>query len=386
MPEDKLLNETHELLINIFADLRSFIPGLGIGDLLDVLRLADGDWEFDSLSEKPESTSLQQDVGSLWCRSWPEQQEFNRLWQAHRSKLQAKISETKTGAPAVEARKEPVEKQTDGPIETEAYTPPTARTQTPLSPPSASAVPIKTPAQLSSQAAALELRSYWPITRRSIEYGWQYLRRLRDDGPAGVLDIAATIEDAARQGLLLRPVYRQETRNHSHLVLLIDSRGSMTPFHPLARDFVETAQRAQSEGAIGRLDVFYFDNVANDNLYLNPKLSEMVKRNDKHVSLEEALAHCDRETGVLIISDAGAARGNRSLGRLEATEEMIYRLSRKTRSIAWLNPMPQTRWRATSATTISTLVPMFEMSKLGFNGAIKAIRGQLGHMTEPQPK
>ncbi len=364
----------HELLIRIFADLRGTAPALGIGNLRDALRLLDGDWPFESPS------ALRDDVRVLWCRRWKEEQEFDRLWREHEATLTPAAPEGEKRDSQV--REERLEDDDREPLTPERYTPPpiTTPTQKREAPRAsfASAVPLKTPATPVTHAAHAELSAYWPISARAIEYGWQSLRRPRNDGEATVLDIGATVEAAAWRGLLLRPVYSPSARNHLHLALLVDRRSSMTPFHALTRDFVETAERAAREGIIGRLTVRYFQNVADDNLYNDPKLARLSRgKGGESLTLENALGPGGRDTAILILSDAGAARGHRHQGRVAATEAMIDRLARLTPNIVWLNPMPHTRWPGTSARLIALSVPMFEMNRLGFFDAIRTLRGQI---------
>jgi uncharacterized protein with von Willebrand factor type A (vWA) domain len=78
---------------------------------------------------------------------------------------------------------------------------------------------------------------------------------------------------------------------------------------------------------------------------------------------------------VLIVSDAGAARGSRRLERIGATTKLLGRLKLRTRLLAWLNPMPQERWEGTSAHMISCLVRMFQMDPDGCSAALDVVRG-----------
>jgi uncharacterized protein with von Willebrand factor type A (vWA) domain len=50
-------------------------------------------------------------------------------------------------------------------------------------------------------------------------------------------------------------------------------------------------------------------------------------------------------------------------------------MRRRSTLIAWLNPMPQSRWQGSSAEILAYLVPMFAMDRLGFGDAIAALRG-----------
>ena len=79
---------------------------------------------------------------------------------------------------------------------------------------------------------------------------------------------------------------------------------------------------------------------------------------------------------MFIFSDAGAARGGYSEERYELTKEFLAQLKQRLRYIAWLNPMPRSRWLGTTAGEIARLVPMFEVSRLGLQDAIGVLRGR----------
>ena len=199
-------------------------------------------------------------------------------------------------------------------------------------------------------------------------YSWRYLRRPVLDGPADVLDVAETVDRVAHQGFYLAPVYRRRERNHAHLLLLLDQGGSMTPFHRLTRDLAETAR---DESAIGSVDVFYFRNAPADDLFF-----------DRHCTEKAAVARvldgCTDDTSVMVVSDAGAARGKLSVERILATTRFLGQLRARTALLAWLNPMPAGRWEGTTAAVIAHLVPMYPMNHDGLAHAIDAARGQLG--------
>lgn len=208
---------------------------------------------------------------------------------------------------------------------------------------------------------------YFPVTRRQMKQSWRYLRRLVREGLAVELDIEATIDRAVQQWGILEPVLVPRRTNRTELLLLIDQKGSMTPFHALAQRLADTAQRG---GRLGKAGIGYFHNCPTRYLY-----------QDWSWQQAEPLANVlnqlrsDRSV-VLIFSDAGAARGGLSLERLKLTETFLNRLKRYVRHAAWLNPMPKTRWVDTTAEEIAQLIPMFELSRRGMDRAIDVLKGR----------
>jgi uncharacterized protein len=79
---------------------------------------------------------------------------------------------------------------------------------------------------------------------------------------------------------------------------------------------------------------------------------------------------------ILIISDAGAARGNYSSERVALTAAWINQLNKAVKYVAWLNPMPSRCWQKTTAEGVAQLLPMFETSRRGMSHAIDTLRGR----------
>jgi uncharacterized protein len=193
-----------------------------------------------------------------------------------------------------------------------------------------------------------------------------YLRRPVRQGVATELDVEATVAKIGREGILLQPVMMPPRTNRTDLVLLIDQEGSMVPFHDLSRQLVETAERG---GRLRTTNVFYFHDYPDEYLYRHPAMLDA-----KAVS--EVLEEIGERAAVLIISDAGAARGNFDQERVDNTKAWIEQLQQSVRYYAWLNPMPSECWRQTTAGEIARFVPMFEMSPQGMNAAISVLRGR----------
>ncbi len=208
---------------------------------------------------------------------------------------------------------------------------------------------------------------HFPVTMRQMKQIWRYLRRPVRQGSRTELDMEATINQIGQQGLLFEPVLRPSRVNSAEMLLLIDQDGSMVPFGALSRRLVETALRG---GRLGKAGIYYFHNCPLDYLYHDPNhlkaelISDIVTR-----------VSSDR-TAVLILSDAGAARGGYSKERYELTQKFLAQLKQRVRYMAWLNPVPRDRWADTTAGEIARLVPMFELSRRGLQDAVSVLRGR----------
>jgi uncharacterized protein with von Willebrand factor type A (vWA) domain len=351
--------DARQILTDAFIRLRRSGLNLGVDELLDALKAVAGGLGAGS------PDALRQVARLLWCNSPDEMREFDIVWATVVPDSQA------AAAPVPEQERLARPRPPQRPPEPRTGAPPPSpvpesslAVQGPV--PEWHPLPIRAPFTPALTEDAPELHAYWPVSRRFMVYAWRYLRRPIPDGPVDVLDVDATVAQAARQGFFLAPVYRRRERNHAHLVLLLDQGGSMVPFHRFTRDMVETARY---ESDIERLDVYYFQNVPAADLFLDP-------RRTAPVPLDQVLAQCTSDTSLLVVSDAGAARGYRHLDRIRATTRFLSQLRQHTALVAWLNPMPADRWPGTSAQIIAHLAPMFQMDPDDFSNAIDVVRGQ----------
>ncbi|WP_341736630.1 hypothetical protein [Microcoleus sp. CAWBG640] len=204
---------------------------------------------------------------------------------------------------------------------------------------------------------------YLPVTGQQMVQGWYNLRRSVRTGNKLELDVAATIEQIKSQGKFVLPVLKPRRLKYSSLLLLIDQKGSMQPFHVLSRQLVATAQQT---GCLASQSCYYFHNYPNDELYCDSQFNT-------EISVEEVLAGLSSQhTVVLIFSDAGAARRDYIPRRIRETKDFLNKLKQEVKTIVWLNPVPKSAWEETTAAAIAKLnnIKMFAADSAGFQKAI----------------
>jgi uncharacterized protein len=350
-----------EFITQLFLRLRgdSYRFKLGIGEYQAALQAVESGFGVDE-------DGLLEMVQILWCSSREQQDKLQRAWESQRQ-VKAESGKAQRGQKELGG---PKETHTDssspdivhfsghGGLETIAQT----TTDSEFA-----SMPVQARIEPEVDENLLELRSYYPVSRRSMTYGWRMLRRIVADGARVVLDVPGTVAAVTGQGYYLGPVYQRRRRNDARLVMLVDQNGSMMPFHRFTRDLVETA-RQESRLAQENVQVFYFQNVPVMTVYRDMYLM-------KPIALQEVLDGCDGDTSVLVVSDAGAARGVRRQERIQGTTRFLRKLRRRTSLIAWLNPMAERRWEGSSAEILAYLVPMFQMDRAGFADAVSALRG-----------
>jgi uncharacterized protein len=208
---------------------------------------------------------------------------------------------------------------------------------------------------------------YFPITAQQMQQEWYSLRHSTREGQRLELDIAATIEETKRRGKFFHPIQKPRSVKSANLVLLIDQRGSMQPFHVLSRLLVETALKA---GCLKTSSCYYFNNYPRNVLYGDPQFIT-------ESPIEEVMRYFNpNRTVVLIFSDAGAARGNFVERRVLKTWEFLEKLKQHSKAVSWLNPVPQKNWSGTTAEAIlnTKVVQMFVADLCGFRQAIEVLQ------------
>ncbi|ERN41721.1 hypothetical protein KR51_00015670 [Rubidibacter lacunae KORDI 51-2] len=353
--------DAQKLVALLFLRLRKSGFDLGVGEYFAALEAVEGGYG----RSRP---VLQRTLKLMWCTSRSQQSQFDLLWEMVIRQLE---SELPPPVQEIEGHEFNSTQAEVAPSLSQATPPPVTEVSEEPEPDgiSAAPLPVRPPFVPAEVEELVELQTYWPISHRDMLYAWRYLRRMVPGGPVDVLDVSATVERTAREGFFLAPVYHQRDRNEAGLILFVDQNGSMMPFHRYTRDLVDTAKNGgvlHSE----QVAAFYFQNVPGDYVYADRNLMQPV-------ALERVLEQCDRDTSMLIVSDAGAARGYRKLARLRATTAFVLALQQRASAIAWLNPMPRLRWKGSSAELVAGLVPMFPMNEDGFSQAIDVARGQV---------
>ncbi len=359
-------------LEDLFYRLRDHGLPLGIAEYMAILRALQAGVGL------PDQSSLRQLCKALWVKSDEEALLFNRLFDEMLA--QPTTPREREAAAAPKPPEEPKEKAGDEstpqeeplepspPLDQPAETLPSPEISLRASDPSQLVHAIRHGqhhTELDRPKYSL-LTEYFPVTRRQMKQSWRYLRRTVREGPPVELDLHATVEKISREGMFREPVLLPRRVNRAEIVLLIDQDGSMVPFHALSRQLIETVSRG---GLLQQTDVYYFHDYPSEYLYLEPS-----RREARQVS--EVLMSFDNYTTVLVISDAGAARGGLDHERVQQTGIFLQKLAQHARRFAWINPLPNTRWADTTAGKVARLVPMFDMSRRGLDDAVNTLRGR----------
>jgi hypothetical protein len=347
-------------IVRTFLTLRPNGVPLGVSEMLAAVRLVD-----EGFVDPDDSEEVVRGLRLLWCKSETDEWHLRRVWASIEAAREQPSALTPPPSESAPLPQPPVGEHRPAQWEEQIRSGQPAGSDAP----ELGFLPFRPSISLSADTPQIGLQSYWPVSRRFMAYIWRYLHRPVQQGKSGLVDLTETVEAAARRGFLTEPVYRTRTVNAARVLLLFDHRGSMMPFHRYLRDMVETL--TESDIQPENRAVYYFENVPGTNLFRTPYLT-------KPVETEQALQFVDSATAVLIVSDAGAARGRpRQRRRVQGTLDFLFDLFERTRFVAWLNPMPRERWQNTSAEAIASYLPMFPMDEHGFSHAVDILSGRV---------
>jgi uncharacterized protein with von Willebrand factor type A (vWA) domain len=202
------------------------------------------------------------------------------------------------------------------------------------------------------------------ISLRALIIAWRRFRLAQRSGPKVELDIDGTVAEQCRRGTLVEPVLMPMRRNQARLVVLVDSSPSMVVWQLTAKLLVESLDSSLFANAAA----YYFDNTPDELLFEEAALT-------RPVSLEQIRERHPRTT-VLIVSDAGAARGKRNRERIGRLRAFADAMRPAWEPAAWLNPVRRDRWRGSTAESVARFIDMFELTEDGLILAVDHLRGK----------
>lgn len=192
------------------------------------------------------------------------------------------------------------------------------------------------------------------LSSRQMQLALRYLRRFARQGVAQELDIHATIQATAKQGILdvqLVP----ERRNGVKVLMLFDVGGSMDGYVQQCEALFSAAKNE-----FKHLDYFYFHNCLYDYVW-----KDNTRRNTTRLSTWDLLHTYSSDYRVIFVGDASMAPyelqsvgGSVEYMNDESGQIWLQRIRQHFQKTAWLNPEDQRYWTYTK--TIGLIQQIFE--------------------------
>ncbi|HEY2686583.1 MAG TPA: hypothetical protein VGI93_23930 [Steroidobacteraceae bacterium] len=208
---------------------------------------------------------------------------------------------------------------------------------------------------------------------RNIKIALRRLRRFARQGAPDELALAETIDSTARSGGWLDIKMQAERRNVIKILLLLDIGGSMDDH---VRTCEELFSAAKSE--FKHLEHYYFHNFLYESMWKDNR-----RRFSEQKSTLEIMRTYGHDYKLIIVGDATMspyeithAGGSVEHWNQEAGAVWLKKLTEKYPKFAWINPVPQSRWRHTASIDITREMlegRMYPLTLAGLDQMIDAL-------------
>lgn len=218
---------------------------------------------------------------------------------------------------------------------------------------------------------------YFPLAKRQLQQLWRNLPQSRKASSTKTLDLASMVKNMAQKGFLDKIHYQPGYEIINELLVLCDHDGSMVAFDSLNELITDTLKTVfpNPDQQTQKVNRYYFYNVPQEYVYKNKAHTQYLSMNDLIRKYQ------NRRVAIIIVSDAGAARGGNTSGRVRPTIRALFELQKITHKIIWLNPMPRNRWAETSAARIANFVPMFACETQELRQATLFLKGKIANIS-----
>lgn len=208
---------------------------------------------------------------------------------------------------------------------------------------------------------------------RDFKVALRALRSLVREGPEE-LDLDSTIRKTADNAGDIDLVFRRQRQNRVHLVLIMDTGGSMDPHTRLVSRLFTAAQELEG---FKTFESYFFHNVPYGWLYENYETRERRR-------IEELLGEWTPAHRIVWVGDASMApwelfsagyydwtgRGGTTASGLE----WLQRIHERCPASVWINPDPKRYWNHPTVSAIGSVYPMFPLTVEGLRDAVRRLR------------
>jgi len=214
------------------------------------------------------------------------------------------------------------------------------------------------------------------LEHRDFKVALRALRSLVREGQLE-LDIDETIDRTGKNAGDVDLVFQRARKNRVHLVLIMDTGGSMTPHARLASQLFTAASEV---GGFKSFESYYFHNAVYGELFEDEDIMQPV-------SLDSVMRGWTAAHRVILVGDAsmapyelmsewgGARWGASGWERSTVTGlDWFKRIKRRCPASVWLNPDAQKYWEHPTVSAIGRVFPMLPLSIAGVQDAVKILR------------
>jgi uncharacterized protein len=210
---------------------------------------------------------------------------------------------------------------------------------------------------------------------RDFQVALRALRKLTREGQPE-LDLDGTIQKTANNGGEIDLEFSRARQNKVHLVLLLDTGGSMDPHARLVSRLFTAATALKGFKSIS---TWHFHNVPYGYLYED-------FANRRRCGIEEVLSKMSPHHRLVWVGDASMAPwelfgqqhsnpwGTNTTGVGMSGLGCLQRIRERCPASVWLNPDPQRFWAHPTVSAIGGVYPMFPLTLDGLRDAVRKLR------------
>lgn len=208
------------------------------------------------------------------------------------------------------------------------------------------------------------------LETRDMQVALRSVRRLVREG-VYELDLPETIRATCDNAGDVTLVERRSRENQIHLVLLLDTGGSMDPYAERVSQLFTAAAQLKT---FKTFQVWQFHNVPYGWLYRD------YQRLDR-IATAKVLEDLTPRHRLIFVGDASMApyelsssSGWPTTGQALSGLEWLRRFRQRCPASVWLNPDPRQYWEHPTVSAIGQVFPMFELTLDGLSRAVKKLR------------
>ena len=198
--------------------------------------------------------------------------------------------------------------------------------------------------------------NYHPVKERKFKQSLRYSQKYRKR-KSPEINFEQTASKYAQKGGLPTLIFKEEPLYSSEILVLIDNGKSMVGFHKLSEYLSSKIQESLSPVEYHK---YYVKSFKQGKYFKN-------ETSWNFINIEQLLDRIDRASYVFIISDAGAALGEKDDEQTMVIIQLLEQFKKKTNKILWLNPMPKARWIGNPSFFIPMIIDMIELSEEGIS-------------------
>jgi uncharacterized protein with von Willebrand factor type A (vWA) domain len=208
------------------------------------------------------------------------------------------------------------------------------------------------------------------IKERQAQQLWRRMRQQHIRQPSDEIDVPQTVQILSRNGYLKSLAYKTEKVSRQHFVLLIDCAEEMAAYQVLIDKFIWILKQS---ARLTKVEPLFFRQ------YPDVKAKEYYFYTNQEFTRSAPLRYLekswDRGSCIFVLSDGGGINGTLDFGHLSVMQSLCKRLKANFSQVIWFNPLPEERWKNTTADILAQEILCLPIDQKGIERAVRFLKG-----------